>query len=266
MAMRALGGLAIQTIKAIGTFATRALTADVPDSTATGGNARGTNAVDLQTVRVAATQVASGTTSGVLWGTSNVASAANSAAGGSSNTASFAGAVAFGIGNTAAGTASVALGRQSNSRIRTCLAFSANQFAAAGDAQMAQFVLRGTTTDAATGVRLTEDGGAASAFTIMNLADTSAIAFRGTLVASSAGTSAKSWVIEGLIRRGVGVATTALPTAATVTSVFGDAGLATAAVAVSADTTNGGINITVNGVAATTIRWVCRLDAVEVAG
>jgi len=44
-----------------------------PDGTATGGNARGANAVDFQTSRTAATQVASGANSAIVAGTNNTA-------------------------------------------------------------------------------------------------------------------------------------------------------------------------------------------------
>jgi hypothetical protein len=50
---------------------TGALIADIPDGTLSGGNSRGTNAVDLQTVRAAATQVASGINSVIAGGTGN---------------------------------------------------------------------------------------------------------------------------------------------------------------------------------------------------
>jgi hypothetical protein len=50
---------------------TGALLSDIPDGTATGGNARGTYAVDLQHLRTAADQVASGTYSGILSGYRN---------------------------------------------------------------------------------------------------------------------------------------------------------------------------------------------------
>ena len=56
----------------------------VPDSTATGGNVRGTNAIDLQSVRTAATQVASGPASTAI-GTRNTASGNNASAIGYSN-------------------------------------------------------------------------------------------------------------------------------------------------------------------------------------
>jgi hypothetical protein len=68
---------------------TGALVADIPDGTATGGNARGTNAVDFQITRGAASNVANGNYSTISGGQSNTASSANSTvSGGQSNTAS----------------------------------------------------------------------------------------------------------------------------------------------------------------------------------
>jgi hypothetical protein len=56
-----------------------------PDGTATGGNARGANAVDLQTSRSAATQVASGANSVVCGGVNNTAAALRSFIGSGQN-------------------------------------------------------------------------------------------------------------------------------------------------------------------------------------
>lgn len=53
---------------------TGALTVDVPDGGTGGGNSRGADAVDLQTTRDAATQVASGTYSGIFAGRRNTVS------------------------------------------------------------------------------------------------------------------------------------------------------------------------------------------------
>ena len=74
-------------------------------STPTGGNARGSKAVDLQVTRVGVAQVASGANSGVLSGESNLANAADSfVGGGNTNSASAAhAAVAAGFGNIASG-------------------------------------------------------------------------------------------------------------------------------------------------------------------
>lgn len=103
---------------------TGAIVADIPDGTATGGNARGAYAVDLQMIRSAATQVASGVSSFVGGGENNTASgtAATIAAGtsnlsqvykgfvggGGTNTANAFGSVGGGFTNTA--NSNVALG------------------------------------------------------------------------------------------------------------------------------------------------------------
>ena len=80
----------------------------VPDSAATGGNARGANAVDLQTSRTAAAQVASGANSFVA-GYGNTASGAYGTAVGYSNT-SGAGSFTACYGNTVTGNWNAAIG------------------------------------------------------------------------------------------------------------------------------------------------------------
>jgi hypothetical protein len=79
-------------------------------STPTGGNARGSKAVDLQVDRAAATQVASGAQSAVLGGASNTASGQYAVAAGIGNIVSGIGSVALGDTNVASGATSVALG------------------------------------------------------------------------------------------------------------------------------------------------------------
>lgn len=134
---------------------TGALIADIPDGTATGGNARGNNVVDLQMNRAAATNVASAnfsvisggisntassqhsTVSGgelntaststhatVVGGLSNVATGQYSIAGGNTSTASGTGSVALGQ-CTASGSVSVAMGNCSATGTRsTCIGFA----------------------------------------------------------------------------------------------------------------------------------------------
>lgn len=85
---------------------TGGILADVPDGTSAGGNARGTNAIDLQTSRNAATQVASGAESAILYGRRNTASGTRSAAGGNGSTASGTNSVAIGVGANCAGSQS----------------------------------------------------------------------------------------------------------------------------------------------------------------
>lgn len=83
----------------------------VPDGTSTGGNARGANAVDLQTARSASTQVASGASSTLIGGENGTASGIRSVSiGGGIATASSA--IAIGS-NGESGAASVASGLRS---------------------------------------------------------------------------------------------------------------------------------------------------------
>ena len=106
---------------------TGALIADEPDGTTTGGNARGIQAVDLQTFRGAATEVASGNrsiipggyyntasaTASVAMGRSNISSNAFAHSYGNANTSSGYGAFTFGSFNSATGQYGTAIGYQS---------------------------------------------------------------------------------------------------------------------------------------------------------
>jgi hypothetical protein len=55
-----------------------------------------------------------------------------------------------------------------------------------------------------------------------------------------------------------------LVAAVTPTVIAQDVGAATWVLAITADTTNGGIAVTVTGQAATTIRWVTKIETTEV--
>jgi hypothetical protein len=92
------------------------ISVQVPDSTATGGNPRGTNAVDFQKSRGSANQVASGNNSIILGGSYHTASGVESAAlGGYGNTASGnRSAVLGGNANTASGDQSTAISGNSH--------------------------------------------------------------------------------------------------------------------------------------------------------
>ena len=101
----------VAVVKAVGTDVSLALTptgtgaflTSEPDGTAVGGNVRGANAVDLQMLRTAAIQVASGDFSAIGGGNSNMASGLGSTVGGGFlNTASsFEATVSGGFGNMA---------------------------------------------------------------------------------------------------------------------------------------------------------------------
>jgi hypothetical protein len=95
---------------------TGALIASIPDGTATGGNARGNDAVDLQTTRGAAINVASGNYSTISGGQSNTASSDYSAvAGGAGNSnTSYGGFIGGGSSNAASNNFQTISGGQSN--------------------------------------------------------------------------------------------------------------------------------------------------------
>jgi hypothetical protein len=96
---------------------TGAITANIPDGTTAGGNARGINAVDLQMVRYSSQFVASGVNSVIAGGVHSTASGTRSAIlGGEENrTLSSYSAVGGGFGNTAStGTHATVVGGQSN--------------------------------------------------------------------------------------------------------------------------------------------------------
>jgi len=84
----------------------------VPDGTATGGNARGANAIDLQTVRTAATQVASGANA-VAVGVNSTASSTNGIAIGNGAVSTGGGngrSIAVGLNATASTEYAIAIG------------------------------------------------------------------------------------------------------------------------------------------------------------
>ena len=88
---------------------TGALVADIPDGAATGGNARSTNAVDLQMSRLAADQIARGDYSSIVGGGENTTIGTYSIAGGR--------------GNFVTGTYAIGLGYQNNSQNSGTVAF-----------------------------------------------------------------------------------------------------------------------------------------------
>ena len=99
-----------------GTIQNVNLSIQATDEGAVAGNARGTSAVDLQTNKLLATQVASGTSSTVSGGTTNTASGNTSTvSGGTTNVASgTSSTVGGGQANTASGNTSTVSGGQSN--------------------------------------------------------------------------------------------------------------------------------------------------------
>ena len=278
---------------------TGGISAHVPDSGAGGGNTRGANAVDWQTYRTVATNVASGAQSVVAGGAENSATGQYSTASGglgnvSSNSASTVGGgyvssatgsrstVAGGESNTASGYASTVAGGSSNTAsgsyswipggldattrgLAGAYAFGTVRRAALGDAQVMGMVLKGTTTDATPKV-LTVDAGAAGSVNQMVLPNNSSLMFEIDVISHDSALKSASWKIQGTARRGANAAATSI-VGANVTTVFGSdlVGAPTTAPTVTADTTNGAIAVTFTGIAATTIYTVAHVRIVQAA-
>ena len=230
--------------------------------------------------------VASNLNSFVAGGTGNTASGSGSFVGGgssntSSGTASF---ICGGTTNTASGAYSAVIGGLINTSnadsatvtggyYGTTRSIQGNTIAPASNApitgtsgvsQSALLVLGVATTDA-TATRLRSNSSAASTTNQVILPNNSAYVFQGTCIANVTGGSTTSgWKYEGVIKRGANAASTTLVAAVTPTVIAQDLAAATWVLAITADTTNGGIAVTVTGAAATTIRWVSRIETTEV--
>jgi hypothetical protein len=229
------------------------LAAAIANNTATYG-ATGANSVAIgdlakatntNAVCISNTSTASGTNSAVLGGSSGTASGSSSVAlGGSSNTAS-------GVNSTAKGY----YGNTNGIRLKHATGVYPNM-------QGAYYVLAYATTNA-TPIALNTDVGTPSATNQIILPNSSAYSFSGTIVArqkASDGTASAAWEIKGLIRREANAASTVLVNSAlTVLDNTPAWGLA-----LTADTTNGGLKIEVTGAAATNIRWVATINTSEV--
>jgi len=216
------------------------------------------------------TNQSTGLYSSIAGGRINTSSGQDSAIlGGFTNTASSTGASSLGgYNNFANGALSTTVGgRYSSARnITGNVVFSACNGAVAflpGVSQASILILGRQTTDA-TATVLASDNGAASTTNQVILPNNSAYFFRGEVISGkTAGGDTKGWTIEGVIKRGANAASTALVGTPTVTSSFADAGASTWDIAVTADTTNGGLKVTFTGQAATTIRTVCQIRTTE---
>jgi hypothetical protein len=206
-------------------------------------------------------------TDSVAYGATATASGIRSAAFGNLASATDTGAVCIaatvsGYGATASGLGSVAIGERIEARQRGKYAYGSGAFDAFGDAQSGSITLRAATTNA-TATVLTSDQGAASTTNQVILPNSSAYAFTGTVIArrqASGGTESAAWKVEGLIRREANAASTTL-VASTVTAISNVPGWT---LALSADTTNGGLKVEATGAAATNIRWVATVQTSEV--
>ena len=272
-----------------------AFSLQVPDNTTAGGNKRGAGAVDLQTSRNSAIQVASGANSlvsgrqcratggeSVAVGAFCVATQGSAIAMGSSATASGQnGSVALGryadsLGNgsaaigsyvTASGDLSLATGGNTTTRgVAGAVSEGVSQFGAQGQTQAERILQRfdtpGVTPTQLVSGQYTVAPTAANSATMPN---NSAYYCRLRVLARNTATNeSMSWSGTALIKRGANAASTTL-IGSTIASDFGDAAMSACTVTLSADTTRGALAVIVTGLASTSIRWVAQLETVEAA-
>lgn len=281
-----------------------AFSLSVPDGTATGGNARGANAVDLSTTRSAAADVASGSRAVVIGrgratgndafavqggtasgnfstcfgdGTSpNTSSGANSfIAGGRYNTASGTDSFVSGVSGTASFTASTATG--SDCTASAYAAFAGGWYAVANRSSQRSFAggRFATSGDAqtselyarniTTNATQTELFLDGSTLRIVLPNDTTWM-FEVFIVArrTDADNESAAYSIIGCIDRNTNAASTALVGTPTTTVIAEDN--AAWNVEAVADTTNGSLSVRVTGEASKTIRWFSFIRLVEVTG
>jgi hypothetical protein len=236
---------------------------------------------------------ASGDYSVVVGGRNNVASGlASLVVGGGTtgdnntngNQATAAGAVVVGgTGGRATGTYAVVLGGQSNTAsggystigvgqygtsrsIEGYFAFASNLPLGytVGAAQGGVLILGKQTTDATPTVLVCNQGSPTTNNQII-LPNNSAYYFKGSVIANVTGAAnGASWSFEGAIMRGANAASTVLMGTPAINRVAATAGATAWLIALTADTTNGGLAVTVTGAASTTIRWVASVNTVEV--
>lgn len=206
----------------------------------------------------------------VLAGNGNTASGPHSVVcGGYSNTASgqqsFIGA---GISNTASGIGSfIAGGTDGTTRGHVgASAHASGQFGTQGDAQTETLVLRTSTNDA-TATALTADGGTYLPDRQVGLPDNSFYEFEVSISARQNTTGdGAAFKIIGAIKRGSGAGTVEIVGTPAITVLGATAGAAAWAVNAATDTSQGALAITVTGEASKSIKWVARVQTVEVVG
>jgi len=209
--------------------------------------------------------------SAILGGRDNTASGTYaSIGGGQNNTASGAHAcISGGQNNTASGTqATIPGGYYADTKsIATKYAYASGFFAAIGDGQFGELIVRRATTDA-TATVLTALGGAASTTNQLILQNNQMMAISGVLACRKSVAQADqvaAWTFTAVISRGAAAANTAMVGTATITSLANTiTSLGATPFTLTADTTNGGLKVEVTGVAAINLRWVCRLSTVEI--
>lgn len=194
-------------------------------------------------------------------GYNNAVSGSENGCFGSSSTVSADYAFSLGYGNTANSINSLAIGKDANTfSIINKFSFGTTRFTSNGDNQLGELILSASTTGN-TATTLTVDRNTAGTTNQLILQNQQLIRFKGTISGKQqTSTNCAVWDIDGVIVRGANAGTTTL--------VVNNVNLVTNASGwgiptLTADTTNGGLQVQVTGLAATNIKWNCRIDTIE---
>lgn len=207
-----------------------------------GGDKRGSNAVDLQMSRASTTQVASG----------NGAFAV-----GASNTASGESSTAIGVSNVADGKFSFAFGFDGRANgIENKLTHSTFTGYQSGELNLIAPINSTTPT-----VLLSSTGGSELTSTQLSIPTNSALAYSGLVIAyEDGGANIASWKIEGILYRPTNEASTTL-LASTITAISNTPGYT---LAITANTTLGCLTLTFTGINTTATKVCANLQTTEV--
>lgn len=227
----------------IGVKGTGAITAQIPDGTLVGGNARGANSIDFQSIRNAIAQVASGGFSVIMGGRFNTASASGTVVlGGNGNTAS--GNLATVLGgniNTASGAYSIAAGYGARATQSGQYAHQGFQFTSSGDNQASDYPLAVACTVASTDYVLTGDHASPTTTNQIIVPVSSLVNFEGVVLVrrkTSDGVANMLWAVQGAAIRAATGNCSILGTPSIV-QLFGLSPPPGWSISVGVDTTNG---------------------------
>jgi hypothetical protein len=276
-----LSGSAVAVDVAFAPKGTGSILGNIPDNTFAGGNKRGSNAVDLQTVRANAASIAAGSQSVIVGGNNNAVSAnLGVVVGGQNNTVSNRGFIGGGFNNLASGNDSGVLigsncvasgatsqagGNSATTRgIAGTVAYSPAAISTVGDIQKCEYSLGVLTNFSAAATILTGDLGAAVAANSIVMPNNSAYKFRVDVIGFASGSGDyKSTVFEGVIQRLAGAGTTNIAGLIT-TAIANTAGAAAWTITVTANVALGGLSVTVQGDVGQQVKWAATVTTKEV--
>lgn len=268
--LRAVSTTATSTL-VLSTTGNGAITRQIPDGTAAGGNLRGSGAADFQIYRDSASQVA-GAQGSFVAGESNRANGRAAVAMGMNCISDGHTSVAMGSYATVTGTEAAQIGgasctidgnnaagvggyRLSARGISGVVLFGATA-GALGRRQGELLSLAAETSDATAKAMASDASLSPGSANQLKLSDNASAVYRLSIVARQGSNGdTKAWTVVAAVKRGASAGTTAIVGTPTVTVEAADAGAAAWSVAVGTDTSVGALRITVTGEATKTIHW-----------